>query len=65
MRFAKIIQIFPFLDLKKNLKVYKQSVADYYKVGVILTNCHTCLYGGQVAENFDCEPPQLDIYLGN
>lgn len=58
--FAKILQLFPFLDFKKNLKV-----ADYYKIGVILTNCHTCLYGGQVSEYFDCEPPQLEAYLGN
>lgn len=61
--FAKLIQLFPFLDFKKNLKVYKQEIGNYYKVGAILTNCHTCLYGGQVSEYFECEPPSLDDYL--
>lgn len=61
--FAKIIQLFPFLDFKKNLKVYKQEVGDYYKVGAILINCHTCLYGSQVCDYFECNPPELEQYL--
>lgn len=61
--FAKIIQLFPFLDFKKNLKIYKQQVGNYNKVGVLLTNCHTCLYGSQVSKYFDCNPPALENYL--
>lgn len=61
--FAKIVQLFPFLDFKKNLKIFKQPVGNYYKVGAILTNCHTCLYGSQVADYFQCEPPELEEYL--
>lgn len=57
--FAKIIQLFPFLDFKKNLKVYKQELGDYYKVGTILVNCHNCLYGSQVSTYFECDPPTL------
>ena len=61
--FGKIVQIFGFLDYKKNLKILKQEVADYYKVGAILTNCHTALYGSQVSEFFECDPPTLAQYL--
>lgn len=28
--FAKVLQLFPFIDFKKNLKVYKQEVFNYY-----------------------------------
>lgn len=61
--FSKIVQLFPFLDYKKNMKVYKQEVGNYFKVGVILTNCHTCLYGSQVSSYFGCDPPTLEEYL--
>lgn len=61
--FGKILQLFPFLDFKKNLKIYKQPVGNYYKVGVILTNCHTCIYGSQVSDYFGCDPPALEQYL--
>lgn len=61
--FSKLVQLFPFLDYKKNMKVYKQDVGDYFKVGVILTNCHTCLYSSQVCSYFECDPPSLQEYL--
>lgn len=61
--FSKIIQLFPFVDFKKNLKVNKQSVSKYYKVATILTNCHTCLYGSQVCQYFELDPPRLEEYL--
>lgn len=63
--FEKIIQLFPFLDFKKNLKFYKQPIGNYYKVGAIFTNCHTCLYGSQASTYFGCDPPQLEQYLGH
>lgn len=62
--FGKIVQLFPFLDFKKNLKVYKQEVGKYYKIGAILSNCHTCLYGSQVCDYFEIDPPELEEYLG-
>lgn len=61
--FAKILQNFPFLDYKKNLKICKQKVAKFYKVGTILTNCHTCLYGSQTSEYFESDAPSLEEYL--
>lgn len=61
--FAKILQIFPFVDYKKNLKICKQKVAKFYKVAMILTNCHTCIYGSQVGDYFDSEVPSLEDYL--
>lgn len=45
--FNKFIQEFAFLDFKKNQKILLQDVGTMYTVGMILTNCHTCLYGGK------------------
>jgi nuclease HARBI1 len=63
--FAKVIQLFGFLDFKKNLKIGLQPVGQYYIVGAILTNCHSCLYGNQTSTYFDCQPPELDDYVNN
>lgn len=63
--FGKIIQNFAYLDFKKNLKVLLQSVAKYYVVGVLLTNCHTCLYGSPTSTSFNLDPPSLETYLRN
>ncbi len=61
--FAKILQLFPFVDYKKNLKIRKEKVPLFYKVATILTNCHTALYGSQVCHYFECDPPTLEDYL--
>ena len=62
--FGKVIQIFAFLDyFKKNQKLLWQQVSRMYKVAVLLTNCHTCLYGGNNSQYFNINPPQLEEYL--
>lgn len=62
--FQKIITLFAFLDFKKNQKLLLQDLESMYKVGMLLTNCHTCLYGSQVGDYFLTEPPTLNEYLG-
>ncbi|XP_067129952.1 uncharacterized protein [Centruroides vittatus] len=61
--FGKIVQIFAFLDLKKNFKLFLQPVGKFYIVGALLANCHTCLYGSETSDYFNCLPPKLDKYL--
>ena len=63
--FKKIISQFAILDYKKNLKLHLQPVALYYLVGTIMTNCHTCMYGSEVSEFFDVQPPTLEQYVHN
>ncbi|KAK5648198.1 hypothetical protein RI129_003090 [Pyrocoelia pectoralis] len=62
--FGKILQLFAFLDFKKNQKLLLQNVEAMYKVGMILTNCHTCLYGSETSAYFNVDPPALEEYLG-
>lgn len=61
--FANILQLFPLVYFKKNLKIRKQKVPQFYKVATILTNCHTCLYGSQVCYYLEVGPPTLDDCL--
>ena len=63
--FGKIVQLFAYLDFKKNQKLLLQPVGKYYIVGALLTNCHTCLYGSQTSEYFGLMPPTLEAYLSN
>jgi hypothetical protein len=57
--FEKIISDFAFLDFKKNQKLLLQSVGIMYKTVMLLTICHTCLYGGQTAKYFS--PYRLEM----
>ena len=61
--FGKVVNLFAFVDYKKNLKLGLQQVGSFYIVAVLLTNCHTCLYGGQISDKFGVAPPTLQDYL--
>ncbi|KAL3218609.1 hypothetical protein MRX96_050654 [Rhipicephalus microplus] len=61
--FEKVISEFAFVDLKKSQKILLQAVPRMYRVAVILTNCHACMYGNQVSTYFDAQPPCLQDYL--
>lgn len=61
--FGKTVSLWAFLGYKKNQKLLLQNVPQMYRVAVILTNCHTCLYGSQVGMFFGLRPPSLLEYL--
>lgn len=62
--FQKIVSQFAFVDFRKNQKLLLQDLDTMYKVAVLFTNCHTCLYGSQTATYFNTIPPALDEYFG-
>jgi len=62
-QFGKVISLWAFLDFSKNLKLYLSPVGRLYRLGVLLTNCHACLYGNQTSTYFDVQPPTLEEYL--
>ena len=61
--FGKIVNLWGFIDSKKNNKLFFQPLGTYYRVMGFLTNCHTTLYGSQTSTYFDCKPPTLSEYL--
>jgi hypothetical protein len=54
--FGKVLSLFAYLDFKKIQKVYLQPVEKYYAVSVLLTNCHTCMYGSETGSFFNLQP---------
>lgn len=61
--FQKITSLFAYIDFKKNQKLLLTDIEHYYKCAVILTNCHTCLYGSQTSDYFNVQSPNLETYL--
>lgn len=61
--FGDVINYFKFMDFRKNLKVRLSAVGKMYYTCALLQNCRTCLYGNQVSNFFDCEPPNIQTYL--
>jgi hypothetical protein len=61
--FGKIVGLFAFVDFKKNQKLGLQQVGSFYLCAALLTNCHTCLYGGLTSDNFAVDPPSIEAYL--
>ncbi|CAN0313432.1 unnamed protein product, partial [Discosporangium mesarthrocarpum] len=61
--YGKVCSLFAFLDHKKNLRLGLMLAGDIYKVGALLTNMHTCLYGSQTSEYFEQIPPPLKRYF--
>lgn len=62
--FNKVINLFPFVGMVKQNKILLQPVNKTYIVAVLLANCHSCFYGNQVAQIFNCQPLTINEYLG-
>lgn len=63
--FGIVKRSWSFIDWNKKHKILLSPVANMVKVSVLLTNCGTCLRGGnQISEFFNCSSPTLDDYLG-
>ena len=61
--FAKILSLWPFLDSKRDMKVFKIPCGKYYIFGAFLTNIHNCFRGCSTSKYFDCPPLSIEQYL--
>ena len=62
--FGIVCNKFRWVDYKDGNKIGKTAVGCYYIVAILLTNCITCLRGGnQHYARFECPPPTLHEYL--
>jgi len=64
-QFGKVVGLWAFCDFKKNQKLLLQQVGSFYFCAVLLTNCHTCLYGSQTSFYFDIDAPTVEAYIGS
>lgn len=62
--FAKVVNLWAFVDFDKNLHLNAQPIGSYYVVAILLTNAHSCIYGNQVAKAFGVPTPSLEMYFG-
>jgi hypothetical protein len=46
-----------------SLKIGEGPVGSYYRIGILLTNCYTCIRGNQIGDRFLVKPPSLRQYL--
>ena len=60
--FGKTIQYFSYLDFTKGQKLYLSPIGRYYRVGVLFTNIHTCLYGSAVTSLLRVKAPEVRDY---
>ena len=62
--FGRVVNLFGFLDYSRTQRVLQSAVALHYLVATLLTNCRTCLDGGnQTSMRFEVAPPTLSAYL--
>lgn len=59
----KVATEWAFLNYWRNLRIGLSPIALYYKVGILLSNCRSCLYGNETAAKFGVKPPSLEHYL--
>jgi hypothetical protein len=52
------------IDFKKTQCIGNRPIIKYYFAATLLTNCHSCFYGNQIATLFSCQTPSLAEYLG-
>lgn len=61
--FCKILQNSKTVGWLKGRKIQLSSVAKVFYLAVIFCNVHTCTYGSEVSEYFDCLPPTVSSYI--
>jgi hypothetical protein len=62
--FARVLALWPFLRCWWKHALFSSPVGRYYRVGILLTNAHSCLEGrNQVSDHFGCAPPSITEYL--
>jgi len=61
--FGKVVSLWPFLDVRNNMKVLRMNVQTWIEAAFVLTNMHTCLYGSAVSRKYGLGRPNLDAYM--
>lgn len=61
--FKEILNLFPFLDFKRNQKLLLQPIGKQFQVAVLLHNAHVCLHNPQISQYFqNPEDPTLQLF---
>ncbi|KAF8587813.1 hypothetical protein K439DRAFT_1645752 [Ramaria rubella] len=58
--FGLVLQDWPFLNVFWKQKIYGNPCGLLYRVGVLLTNAHSCFVLNQTAIRYTCDPPLVE-----
>jgi hypothetical protein len=62
--FNYVVSLFGFFDYKRHQKVFLHPIGTYYRVAVVLANCHTCMrQSNEISQKFRLLPPSIHEYL--
>jgi len=61
--FGLLITLWSYFDLKRQMKVPLTPIASFYRIAVLLTNIHSCMYGNETCRFFQTDMPEFRIYL--
>jgi hypothetical protein len=62
--YGRVLALWKALDFKKNLKLFKSPIGAYYLVACLLTNCVSCIEGGNaITDHSGGRTPSLEEYL--
>jgi hypothetical protein len=61
--FGLVLQDWPYLCTTWKHQILGNSCSLFYRVGVLLTNAHTCVSPNQTMLHYGCMPPFLDKYF--
>jgi hypothetical protein len=61
--FSRVIQDWLYLNVFLKQRIWGNVCSLLYRVGVLLTNAHSCLVPNQTARRYDCMPPSLKEYF--
>jgi nuclease HARBI1 len=61
--FKNVTQLWQFVDFRREMKIFKTAIGQFYVNCCFLTNCHNCFYGSQTSDYFGAERLTLDQSL--
>lgn len=61
--FGKMFNLFGFLDFPCSQRLYLSPIGQWFLLGVLFTNAHTCLYSSITSHVFNMSPPSLEEYF--
>ena len=60
---GKIVTLWKLVGTRQQMKVLLSPVDKWVRTAALLTNLHTCFYGGLISTYFGCAPPSVYDYL--
>ena len=61
--FGKVVNLFPYVDYRKNLRYLEQPLSMVIGIAVVLTNIHTCIRGSIISYVNWVETPDAQTYM--